>query len=438
MAVWQGQWGELTGHVFENLDLDLDNPFGEDETLQHFRQSQRRSDRERREYERWQQRLNIASRLGAREVFTRSIPASISEHLVEPPPRRSDQEVRAERTEQQAWGALDKAREDTTATGGSSSTNGRKRQRSRSHSPSGPAEQQAERKLKRPRTRRLPATGQGGAEGPSQQAQQRQQLHHQEQQQQQQQAPTRGHASPPRPPVTAASPIAVAYGAEGGPTFLSSLLREVEMSVPGEDDGQHAIINGSGNGANGRLVIDASPSAGPASPTGYSSPRAMTPPPFSNDRPSSPLLSLSSHIEPRYPPVHYSPTHGGSDEARRTSSPNRRGGIRAASPDGLPRESRRQSVRMEGGSPRMADASPTRPTLLSIEVKSDISNMVRAALRPHWHAKQLSPEQYASINRDISHKLYDAAEDMTHEDGRKKWEHVVSQEVARAVSELQS
>ncbi len=73
------------------------------------------------------------------------------------------------------------------------------------------------------------------------------------------------------------------------------------------------------------------------------------------------------------------------------------------------------------------------------EDKKNINDIVKIALRPHWRAQKLTTEQYASINRDISRKLYEEVKDAStlDEDSRRQWEKRASQAVAQAVSELQ-
>jgi hypothetical protein len=74
------------------------------------------------------------------------------------------------------------------------------------------------------------------------------------------------------------------------------------------------------------------------------------------------------------------------------------------------------------------------------EEKKSINDIVKTALRPHWRAQKLTTEQYATINRDISRKLYDEVKDASSldKDARRLWEKRVTQEVAQAVSELQA
>jgi hypothetical protein len=74
------------------------------------------------------------------------------------------------------------------------------------------------------------------------------------------------------------------------------------------------------------------------------------------------------------------------------------------------------------------------------EEKKSINDIVKNALRPHWHAQKLTTEQYATINRDISRKLYDEVKDASSLDDKSKrqWAQRASQEVAQAVAELQA
>ncbi len=74
------------------------------------------------------------------------------------------------------------------------------------------------------------------------------------------------------------------------------------------------------------------------------------------------------------------------------------------------------------------------------EDKKNINDIVKIALRPHWRAQKLTTEQYASINRDISRKLYEEVKDasLLEDDVRRQWEKRASQAVAQAVSELQA
>lgn len=73
-------------------------------------------------------------------------------------------------------------------------------------------------------------------------------------------------------------------------------------------------------------------------------------------------------------------------------------------------------------------------------MKESISGIVRSALKPHWKSSKLSAEQYASINRDVSRKLYEGVADGTSidDEARRTWEKMARKEVARAVSEIKA
>lgn len=72
-------------------------------------------------------------------------------------------------------------------------------------------------------------------------------------------------------------------------------------------------------------------------------------------------------------------------------------------------------------------------------MKESISRIVRGALKPHWHSKKLTAEQYEAINRDISRKIYEEVKaPEINEDMQQGWERLASQEVARAVASLKA
>jgi hypothetical protein len=72
-------------------------------------------------------------------------------------------------------------------------------------------------------------------------------------------------------------------------------------------------------------------------------------------------------------------------------------------------------------------------------MKENISKIVRGALKPHWRSKQLTAEQYETINRDISRKIYDEVKNPEiNEDMQQSWERLATQEVARAVASLKA
>lgn len=407
-AEWQGPWGQFSGRFYEMSELDLDNHDEEDEDLENFRRFQQL---DRNEIQRWQQRMSIANRLGAREAFVSAIPPQISERLqtIATPPPPPVQETRDER---RAWGALEIARE---AEASPASANTRKRKAtSLTASPAEPVPE-PERKLKRPRTRRLPVQGEAStsasspaAPGPSNQHQAR--------------------------PARATSPISGPSPRNGQPpqnpaepALVSALLKELEPSVQSEDEAAAALAT--------RHWPDASSPAISPSPSNHSSPRAMslTPPPLPrlNGRPTSPTLSLSTHIEPVYAPANYSPNRYSSDHSDSESRPVRADNTRIVEIR-QPRPRRAQSTIAQ-----TSDSSPTRFTMTQQDKKS-INEIVRSALRPHWRAQKLTTEQYAVINRDISRQLYEEVKDASvlDEATRLRWEKRADQAVAQALSDL--
>ncbi|OAQ98241.1 hypothetical protein LLEC1_05102, partial [Akanthomyces lecanii] len=337
-AAWQGAWGQFSGRLYEMSDLDLDNHDDEDEDLGGYRRLQQL---EHHELQRWQQRMSIANRLGARDAFP----------VATPPPPPPVQETRDER---RAWGALEMARE---ADGSPASANARKRKaQSSTASPAEPVPE-PERKLKRPRTRRLPMQGEASASaslpaaaGPS---------NHQ------QNVPTR--------PTMSTSPLNGSSSRPGQlhhtpdePALVSALLKELEPSAQSEDE----------NGINlsiGHMHDASSPAISPST-SNHSSPRAMslTPPPLPrlNGRPTSPTLSLSTHIEPVYAPANYSPNRYSSDHSD-SESRSPRANLTRIVEIRQPRPRRPQPTAIE----RAADSSPTRLSMTQ-EDKRSINEIV--------------------------------------------------------------
>ncbi|TDZ29393.1 PHD and RING finger domain-containing protein [Colletotrichum spinosum] len=444
---WQGAWDRIASRIYDATDLDIDN-HEEDDAFQSFRraQSQREQIREMEEHRDWEQRLLIASRVGARDAFAQNIRPTVGHRLdglpvepfqpAAPAPPTPPPPAPESREEQRAWGALDRARDaETSAT----TTNARKRKsRSITASPREPP-QEPERKLKRPRTRRLPiqgetsasasasasgsGSGSGSASASASAAAATSAF-----------SPTAASspaASSPAPTSFAArrpqntsstphpqSPLSV----EPGPSFLSSLLKEVEMSTPSDDDAVRTLFGT-------RSVADPSSPVTSPSPSSRNSPRALsiTPPP--NTRPTSPT-SLSSYVEPRFPKANYSPTRASGDSS---DSDSRSNGAEIRQPRPQRPMNRRPHLA------RSQDSSPTRAPI-PLEAKERISRIVRAALDPHYRAKELTSEQYSTINRHVSHKLYEAVRDPTalDDDARKAWESIAAKEVTRAVEGLKT
>ncbi|RYO79012.1 hypothetical protein DL766_004561 [Monosporascus sp. MC13-8B] len=401
---WQGAWGQIAGRVWDALNIDLDG-HDDDEALQNYRRSQQRRERERREYQRWQQRLSIASRLGARDVFANNLPNVLPQPVAQQPPP-TPQETPEER---QAWGALEKAM-DAATPNRSGSSHRKRKSRSITASPVEPS--QPERKLKRPRTRRVPTQSEASSS----------------------KSPAIQVNGPPQNGSSSSHTNLTSNGqSEEAPTFLSSLLREVEMSPSSDDENIRALFGPCRGGPD-----PSSPVASP-SPSARSSPRALstTPPPRGiNDRPGSPL-SLTSRIEPIYPPANYSPTRNGADhsDSEQKGRPQRNAPAVRTLEIRQPRPRRQDAVNVSVNLARSQETSPTRA--LPFEIKESVSGIVKNALKPHWKSGHITADQYASINRDVSHKLYEEVSDAAlSDDVRHRCEEIATAEVAKAITDL--
>ncbi|KAK4137132.1 hypothetical protein BT67DRAFT_370760 [Trichocladium antarcticum] len=407
---WQGAWGRITGRVYDALELDLDYQDEEDSALfESLRRSRQLREREQLEHRRWQQRLNIASRLGARDVFANNIRDFVNR------PRTPE----VSREEQLAWGTLEKARE----------MESRKR---KSRSATAEHEEQPlepERKLKRPRTRRLPPQN-----GESSSAARDSGTSNQQDQ---------GGSS--------------SNGAEARPSFLSSLLKEVEMSA--HPDARLSEADDAASPA------AASPAASPArspSPHSNASPHrnGSTTPDF---RTSSPSTPLSSYLGPVYhhAQMTYSPTRASSPNLRKQSTssspsePGQREAQSSSETSDSEQRGRTQSRHLDHGALQLRQPQPRRPQnaefpktskppnfqrVLPYETKQSISEVVRNALKPHFQSRQLTKEQFMSINRDISHMIYEEVQDpkAVDEDTKHGWEKTALKEVERAIASLEA
>ncbi|KAG5793874.1 hypothetical protein H9Q69_007077 [Fusarium xylarioides] len=419
---WQGAWGQFSGRFYEMSDLDLDNHDDEDEELEQYRRFQELG---RRELERWQQRMDIARRLGARDVFINNIPSTISERLQSAP-----EPVQETADERRAWGALERARE----TDEPSTTSRKRKARSVTASPREPV-QEPERKLKRPRTRRLPTQNGEGSSSVS--------------------SPAPAGPSSTRPvPNGSSSRNGTVDHSSIDPPLVSSLLKELEPSIMSEDE---TMTTNRWRHAPEASSPALSPAISP-SPSNYSSPRALslTPPPMPNfnGRPTSPTLSLSSTIQPRYAPANYSPTRSNrdhSDSETRSNRPHANYSPTHTSndqsdsetrlvkvPESRPLELRQPRPRRPSEVPAQKEEQPSADSNITQEDKISINEIVKGALRPHWRSRKLTTEQYSVINRDISRKLYDEVKGAASlsDEARRQWENRATKEVAQAVAEL--
>lgn len=418
---WQGAWGQIASHIFEALDLDLDN-HDDDEALQNYRRAQRRRERESQEYRRWQQRLNIANRLGAGDTFANNLARGLPHRQQNRQPVRPPPPPQETVEEKQAWGALEKAMEASSTSNGTTPNRRKRKSRSATASPREPVPE-PERRLKRPRTRRMPQSGEASSSRQN------------------------GEVSTANiPPVAVAAPVqAPQLPAQAvTPTFLSSLLKEVEASTPSDDENVRNFF-----GSLTRPSADASSPVGSPSPSGPSSPRALsaTPPPRGiADRPGSPL-TLSSHIEPIYPPMaSFSPSRirnggeqSGSDsestprQQRRPNGSSHHSNIR----NPQPRRHKPANINTEiNHGSQSPESSPTRDSL-SLKAKESISAIIKAALKPHYNSGSITADEYTNINRDLSRRLYKEVPEVSlDEETRRHCEKLAHNEVAKAVSDL--
>ncbi|TVY50410.1 PHD and RING finger domain-containing protein [Lachnellula cervina] len=390
---WFGTWSVIGTRVHSQVGLDLDfSDEDEQESMNGYRTMLHRNSIEQSQMRQFQRRLNIATRQGARDVFR---------HLA-PPSYRPPQRVRnrtpptpAETVEQsRAWGAFERAKEiDTT------SPNNRKRKsRSATASPGAGPELRAEpeRKLKRPRTRRVlePAEASSSVD--------------------QQTPQSNGNLRPISPP------------AQPGPSFLQSLLKEVDMNPASDDDtsrsGFSATTTSGPNRVTSPSVEYSSPAASPSSSSSHT-PRGLsiTPPPHIVQRKGSPR-PMTSRVEPIYPPADYSPNRSPGEAS---SSPTTE--IRQPRP-------RRQKPRPLALA-RSPDTSPVRASM-SAEAKEGINKIVKSVLAPHWKSQRITKEQYADINREVSRKLYEIVADRDVAEEKERWEKIATSEVATAVDAL--
>ncbi|KAI9803256.1 MAG: hypothetical protein M1825_002047 [Sarcosagium campestre] len=405
------RWARVWQSVWDQLNLDLDFPFDEDDAMAQYHTSQR--NQEQREFRQWERRFEVAQRQGGnasrfRETRPVLLETRARQDLETGSPAESQSELRA-------WNALEKAKEIDVA-----KSNKRKRKsRSVTASPSEPGPSlEPERKLKRPRTRRTQ-----DVVGPS----------------------SDSAAASPAPRTaparrTSAPRASSAETNNATPSFLQSLIKEVESSSTLED-GQ-VRFRPAALSAYTPPADQASPralSSPGSSPTtsNHPSPRAhsATPPPHSGTRPGSPLMSLTSKVEPVFPAPDFSPSHPSSI---RNAPPS------TAVKNGRARSQERQSLILKQLSPTSSivtadETSPSRATM-SLAAKADVEKMVRSALKPLYQKHNLSKDEYTNVNRTVSRMLYDRVGDISTLDlqSRQGWERTASEHVQRAIEELRA
>ena len=326
-------WARVWQSVRNRLDIDLDFPFDDEASLQRRLPYVPREEMGRRDRRGDHNRARDSGRFLDVEAPRPSRPRAPREPSPEP---ESLEEVRA-------WNAFERARE--------IENNPRAARKRREPSPS-PVPSEPERKLKRPRTRRPEEL-----------------------------AARAGHNGESSRTASAQASARINAERSSEPSFLQSLLKEVEEGR----GNSHATYNQTSNPPTDHTSPGSSPSISPG-PSNQSSPNL---PSLSPRRPISPLqLSSPAYSSPPFSPNASpasirddAPEHSDSDRAPRTSSRARA---------------------------RLANSSPNRSEL-SLSVKSEIQKLVGRALKPHYRARGVSKDEYTDINRNISRKLYERA-----------------------------
>lgn len=416
-------WTRVWQSVWDRINLDLDFPDDEEVAATAIRRHRQRNDSNRREHDAWQVRRRIAEMQGGGDSRFRDTEASLLDHQhasalqtarnlaarTRHHPGTPEEETAEDRV---AWEAFDQARQEDQRPETSPKPNRRKR-KSTTQSPAEPQKDDSARRTKRTRT-----SARHDAEDMSDSA-----------------GSSRPRRAIPRRLSSSTTPI-VAENSPLGPSFLQSLLKEVEdSSAPNNPSGglyRQSPLNAPSPVSEHHSPHPSSPALSP-SPSNHSSPRAMsaTPPP-TYSRPTSPT-GLSSSIQPIFSSTDFSQRSSPEPPVVLTNGRKSRIPVRMEFAAQPPYHSSPPSRA------RSNESSPTRQRL-SFDAKSDVQKMVSSALRSHYQKKTISKDEYTMINRDISRKLYDQIGDFEAlgVEGRAKWEKIAGDEVDRAVMTLKN
>lgn len=424
----ESNWARVWQTVWDRLNLDLDFPFDNGPSAPQQRQRTRVERAGGREFQQWERRLQIAESQGGMNRFRDTAPALLDMSVSQPRPALPEPESREEIL---AWNALEKAKDiladptpkkskRTSATASPSDAGPASKKRKRKSATSSPADAipapLPERRLKRPQTRRAYDLVESLCDSTSESS-----------------TPSRRRTVTGRAGTRRRLTPDIGAGATtNGPSFLQSLLKEVESSaVPDKSKGQ----------AFSPLTLAAvsppdysSPGVSPTT-SNHPSPRALsaTPPPSLTGRSGSPT-PLTSKVEPIYPPPDFSPEQSPPSPNFPTHRHNKTVDLCTRNGRGL------QSILPQsiGSSPpRSEETSPSRLNM-SLSTKSNVQKMVKDALKTPYRDKLLSKEEYTDINRNVSRMLYDKIGDSENlsGDAREVWQRMASSEVERAVRAL--
>ncbi|MCJ1420285.1 PHD and RING finger domain-containing protein 1 [Xylographa parallela] len=419
-------WARVWQSVWDHLNVDLDFPYHDTASAAQVRRSQRREANQRRDIREWERRFEVAERQGGSNRFRAAASALLLEPQTVSRPRPEQPEPESVE-EILAWNALEKARDiesDPTpnfrkrksATNSPSDTDPirkRKKRDSASQSPSDSTPAlQPERPLKRPQTRRIHNVAETLSDPLIESSSSR-------------------NTSTHSPRIVHHPDVATAGN---GPSFLQSLLKEVESSeAPEEGNGHTRPLSILANTApSGYSSPDyTSPGASPTA-SNHATPRALsiTPPPSTFIRPGSPI-PLSSMVEPIYPLPGFSHEPDPSLPLRQNHSSH-------YSHDAQRSRSVLQQVQCSSP-PRSEEASPSRINM-PLSTKSDIQKLVKDALRLPYKNNEITKDQYTEINRHVSRMLYDKVGEPPHLDGEAAatLRRLASDEVTKAVRSLHS
>jgi hypothetical protein len=131
-----------------------------------------------------------------------------------------------------------------------------------------------------------------------------------------------------------------------------------------------------------------------------------------------------------YPKADYSPNRSPGEPIREASRPT------SPTPEIRQPRPRRQRERPLA-IVRSPETSPVRKSM-SAEAKDSINRIVKYALAPHWKSAEITKEQYADINRDVSRKLYEIVADQDVSAEKERWEKFATNEVANAVQAVRT
>lgn len=393
-------WARVWQSVWDRLNLDLDFPFDDEPGMSQGRRGAR-DPSEHRDIRQWERRLQIAERQGGANRFRETANALLDVNEIRqlraarekpPSPEPESQE------ELRAWNALEKAKEIQL-----DSNSNRRKRKSPTASPSdaGPVTE-PERPLKRPRTRRNPDVQEPASDSPAESS------------------------------STARRTNIDSIPRTEGPSFLQSLLKEVETST-GPDESKTSNRPSAISAAGHSSPVYASP--GPSPPaSNHASPRALsaTPPPSLSPRSGSPI-PLTSKIEPVFAPPEFSPARSPRDNHRtmREWKQNSNGELHHPRP--------RHQDHFSSSPPRNDETSPSRVNM-SLTAKEGVQRMVSTALRPYWHRSEVSKDQFTDINRSVSRMLYEkvGGDENLNDEAKDMWEKLANEEVEKAVQTLKA